>query len=378
MKLSEMHEMLRDSINKFAKNELLPRAEKIDEEDEFPADLLKRLGELGALGVTVGEEYGGAGSDALAQVIIIEELARACPAFSLSVGAHSNLCLHNVFKNGNQAQRKKYVPSLCEGSQIGALAITEPDYGSDALGIQTSAVKDGDRYILNGSKTFITNAPVADTFLLYATTDKSRGPKAITAFVIERGFEGFSVSRKLKKMGMKGSPTGELALDDCVVPAENVLGNENGGIKVMLSGLDIERITVGGVGLGVGQGAFDLALDYSKVRMQFGKPISSFQMIQQKLADMYTGIEAARVFLYDTAIRAGDGKTSTKEAAASYLFASETATKIVMDAVQIFGGYSYMMEYPINRFYRDAKIMEIGGGTTEIRRMIIARELLKG
>lgn len=377
MKLSEMHEMLRDSIKKFAENELLPRAEKIDEDDEFPIDLFKKLGEMGALGVTVGEEYGGAGSDALAQVIILEELARACPAFSLSVGAHSNLCLNNIFQNGDEYQRKKYVSPLCEGSQMGALAITEPDYGSNALGIQTSAVRDGDRYILNGSKTFITNAPLADTFVLYATTDKSRGPKAITAFIIERGFEGFSVSRKLKKMGMRGSPTGELTLDACVVPSENVLGSENGGLSVMLSGLDIERITVGGVGLGIAQAAFDLALNYSKVRIQFGRPISRFQMIQQKLADMYTGIEAARVFLYDTAIRAGNGKNSTKEAAACYLFASETATKIVMDAAQIFGGYSYMMEYPINRFYRDVKIMEIGGGTTEIRRIIIASKLLQ-
>ena len=377
MELSETHLMLRDSVRKFAKNELLPRAEKIDANDEFPMDLFKKFAEYGFLAVTVSEDFGGAGSDALAQLIILEELAKACPAFSLSVATHSNLCLHNIFHNGNNAQRKKYVPPLCDGSQVGAMAMTEPDHGSDAIGIQTSAKKKDNHYVLNGSKTFITNAPIADTFLLYATTDRSKGINAITAFIIEKGFEGFSVARKLAKMGIKGSPTGELALEDCIVPEENVLGEENGGFKVMFSGLDIERIVVAGVALGAAQGAFDLALEYSKVRMQFGKPISSFQMIQQKLADMYTNIEASRLFLYDTAIRAKNGSRLTKEAAASYLLASETATKVILDAVQIFGGYSYMMEYPINRFYRDAKIMEIGGGTTEIRRIIIAKELLR-
>lgn len=378
MILSEDHQMLRDSIGKFAKNEVAPLAEQIDEEDKFPLDAFRKLGELGFLGVTIPEDYGGVGSDALAQVIILEELARVCPALSQSVGGHSNLCTHNIFWNGNKAQRQKYVPPLCSASHIGALAITEPDYGSDAFGIQTSARKEGDVYLLNGTKMFITNGPIADTILLYAKTDKSRGPRGITAFVIEKGFEGFSVSRELRKMGMRGSPTGELIMEDCVVPKENVLRGENEGLEVMYSGLDIERIVMGGMTLGIAQGAFDLALGYSKVRVQFGKPISSFQLIQGKLADMYTHIEAARIFLYDAAVQAESAKSYTKEAAAAYLFVSETATKVVLDAVQIHGGYSYMLEYPINRFYRDVKITEIGGGTTEIRRLIIARELLKG
>ena len=377
MRLTEEHQMLRDTIRKFAKGELAAVAEKIDEEEYFPINVFRKIGELGLLGVTVSEEYGGAESDAMAQVVILEELAKVCPAFSLSLGAHSNLCAHNIFHNGDEAQRQRYLPPLCNGSQIGALAMTEPDYGSDALSIQASAKKEGDKYILNGAKIFITNAPIADTFLVYATTDKSEGPKAITAFIVERGFDGFTVTRSLKKMGMRGSPTGELIMEDCVVPVENVLGGENGGLKVMLSGLDIERIVMGGLALGIAVGAFDLALDYSKVRIQFGKPISSYQLVKQKLADMYTNIEAGRAFLYDTAVRAEEGSAGTKEAAAAYLFVSEMATKVVLDAVQIFGGYSYMLEYAINRFYRDVKIVEIGGGTTEIRRLIIARELLK-
>ncbi len=378
MILSEEHQMLRKSIRRFADNEVAPLAEQIDAEDRFPIDCFRKLGELGFLGVTIPDDYGGVGSDALAQLIILEEIARVCPPLSQSLGAHSNLCTHNIFWNGNRAQRQKYVPPLCSGSHIGALGITEPDFGSDAFGIQTSARRDGDIYILNGTKMFITNGPIADTILLYAKTDKNRGPRGITAFILEKGYEGFSVSRELRKMGMRGSPTGELIMEDCVVPGENVLRGENEGLAVMSSGLDIERIVMGGMTLGIAQGAFDLALDYSKVRVQFGRPISSFQLIRGKLADMYTNIEAARTLLYDAAVHAEGAKSYTKEAAAAYLFVSETATKVVLDAVQIHGGYSYMLEYPINRFYRDVKITEIGGGTTEIRRLIIARELLKG
>jgi isovaleryl-CoA dehydrogenase len=375
--LPEDHYMLLESIRKFAKKEVAPFAEQIDEEDRFPIDAFRKLGELGFLGVTIPEDYGGVGSDALAQVIVLEELARVCPALSQSVGAHSNLCTQNIFWNGNEAQRQKYVPPLCSGSHIGALAITEPDFGSDAFGIQTSARKDGDIYVLNGTKMFITNGPIADTILLYAKTDKSKGPRGITAFVVEKGYKGFAVSRELRKMGMRGSPTGELILEDCIVPKDGVLRSENEGLEVMYSGLDIERIVMGGMTLGIAQGAFDLALEYSKVRVQFGKPISSFQLVKAKLADMYTNIEAARTFLYDAAIRAESAKSYTIEAAAAYLFVSETATRVVLDAVQIHGGYSYMLEYPINRFYRDVKITEIGGGTTEIRKLIIARELLR-
>lgn len=376
-RLSEEHRMLRDTVYQFAMKEIWPIAEKIDREDRFPDNLFLRLGELGILGITIPETYGGAQFDLLAGVIVSEELSRICPAVGISYSAHANLCMDNLHRNGTDHQRFKYLPKLCSGEHVGALALTEPNAGSDAVGIQSKARREGDKYILNGRKTFITNGPIANTILVYAKTDMAKGSKGISAFIVEKDFLGFSVSRELEKMGNRGSPTGELLFEDCEVPRENLLGEENEGTSVMMSGLDIERTFVSGLPLGIAQGAFDLALRYAKEREQFGQVIASFQLIQGKLADMYTLIEAARSFVYGCAIMADQGQKITKEAAAAYLFTAEIATKVALDAVQIHGGYGYMLEYPVNRFLRDAKLYEIGGGTAEIRRLIIARELLK-
>lgn len=376
-RLSEEHRMLRDTVYQFAMKEIWPIAEKIDREDRFPDNLFLRLGELGILGITIPETYGGAQFDLLAGVIVSEELSRICPAVGISYSAHANLCMDNLHRNGTDHQRFKYLPKLCSGEHVGALALTEPNAGSDAVGIQSKARREGDKYILNGRKTFITNGPIANTILVYAKTDMAKGSKGISAFIVEKDFLGFSVSRELEKMGNRGSPTGELLFEDCEVPRENLLGEENEGTSVMMSGLDIERTFVSGLPLGIAQGAFDLALRYAKEREQFGQVIASFQLIQGKLADMYTLIEAARSFVYGCAKMADQGQKITKEAAAAYLFTAEIATKVALDAVQIHGGYGYMLEYPVNRFLRDAKLYEIGGGTAEIRRLIIARELLK-
>lgn len=375
--LSAEHKMLRDTVYQFAMKEIWPVAERIDREDRFPDNLFLRLGELGVLGITIPERYGGAQFDLLAGVIVSEELSRICPAVGISYSAHANLCMDNLYRNGTDHQRFKYLPKLCAGEHVGALALTEPNAGSDAVGIQSKARKEGGKYILNGRKTFITNGPIANTILVYAKTDMARGSKGISAFIVEKDFMGFSVSRRLEKMGNRGSPTGELLFEDCEVPGENLLGEENEGASIMMSGLDIERTFVSGLPLGIAQGAFDLALRYAKEREQFGQVIASFQLIQGKLADMYTLIEAARSFVYGCARMADQGQKITKEAAAAYLFTAEIATKVALDAVQIHGGYGYMLEYPVNRFLRDAKLYEIGGGTAEIRRLIIARELLK-
>lgn len=381
--LSEEHKMLRDTIYNFAVKEIGPIAEEIDKKDEMPEWIFRKLGKLGVLGITIPEKYGGAGSDILSQVLVIEQLARVSPSIALSYGAHSNLCMHNLFRNGNENQRQKYLPSLCTGEKIGALGLTEPGAGSDALSISTTAKKVGNEYILNGTKTFITNGPVADVIIIYAKTDKTKGPKGITAFIVESNFPGFSKGKKIEKMGHRGSPTGELIMEDCRVPEENILLGENKGISVMMSGLDIERAIFSAEPVGIAQAAFDYALKYSKERVQFGQPICNFQLIQAKLADMYTQIEAARLMAYKAAILAqeieGDGKRTEihKFAAAALLFAAEVAMKVTLEAVQIHGGYGYTLEYPVNRLMRDAKLIEIGGGTNEIRRLIIARELLK-
>ena len=381
--LSEEHKMLQEMVYKFAVNELGPIIEEMDEKDELDPTVFPKLAQMGLPGINVSEEYGGTGSDILSAVLVMEALSRIAPAVALSYGAHTNLCLGNIYNNANLEQKKRYVPDLCSAKLIGAMALTEPGAGSDAVGIATVARKEGEKYFLSGSKTFITNAPIADLFVLYAKTDKSAGPRGISAFIIEKDFPGFSVSKKIKKIGHRGSPTGELFLDECEVPSKNLLGKENDGIRVMMNGLDIERVFFSGTALGTAQGAFDLALKYSKQREQFGKPISSFQLIQAKLADMYAKIEATRWLCYRAATlaekiqRGGKGTEIHKVAAAAIYFAGRVGKDVVDEAVQIHGGYGYTLEYPVNRFYRDAKLSEIGGGTQEIRSLIIAQELLK-
>ena len=377
MELSEEQFMIRETVRKFTEKEIIPIAEKMDREDYFPEDFFPKAAELGILGPTIPEEYGGIGSDPLTHVLIGEELAKGSAGLSLSYLTHSNLCVHNLYHNGNESQRGKYLPPLCAGEKIGALAITEPGAGSDAVGIQTSAVRDGDIYRLNGNKMFITNAPIADTMIVYTKTDKTKGAHGITAFIVESTFEGYSVPPKLEKMGCRCSPTGEVVLEDCIVPAENVLGEEANGVAVMMAGLDIERVVVAGVSLGLAEAAFAESLKYSKERSQFGQPICQFQLIQAKLADMYTNIEVARLITYDVAVRTANEKRLRKESAAAVLFTAEMATKVCLEAVQIHGGYGYMLDFPVNRYLRDAKLMEIGAGTSEIRRILIAKELLR-
>lgn len=377
MKLREEHLMIRDTVRKFTEKEIIPIAEMIDRESYLPEDFFQKAGKLGLLGPTVPEEYGGAGLDVLSQVLIAEELAKGSLGIATSYMAHANLATHNIYKHGNEFQRKKYLPSLCAGEKIGALALTEPGAGSDATGITTSAVLDGDFYLLNGTKMFITNAPIADVMIVYAKTDKSRGAHGISAFIVEKGFEGFSVARELDKMGCRCSPTGEVVLDNCKVPAENLLGRQDRGIEVMMGGLDIERTVGSAPPLGIAEAAFAAALKYSKEREQFGQPICQFQLIKAKLADMYTSIEMARLMIYDLAVRTATESRLRKEAAAAFLFAGEMASKVCSDALQIHGGYGYMTEFAVSRYFRDSRMLEIGGGTSEIRRLLIADELLK-
>ena len=374
--LDEAHALLRETVRSFATRELEPIAAQIDHDDELPPDLFRRLGALGLLGVTIPPEYGGAGADLLAGVLTIEELARASASVALSYGAHANLCTHNLYRNGTETQRRRYLPSLCSGEIVGALALTEPNAGSDATGIQTTAVRDGDVYVLNGTKMFITNGPIAGIFILYAKTEPERAAHGITAFLVEPSVPGFSVSRRLDKLGHRGSPTGELVLEDCRVPAENVLGAINGGVGIMMSGLDLERVFLAGEPIGIAEAALDASVRYARQREQFGQAIGSFEMVQAMLANMYTQIEAARWLVYRTASVAESGRRIARDAAASILFAAEMATRVCLDAIQIHGGYGYLNELPVARYLRDAKLLEIGAGTSEIRRLIIARDLL--
>ena len=381
--LTDEQRMIKETVYKWSVNELGPLQEKIDEEDWFPPDFFTKCAEIGILGITIDEKYGGLGGDVLMQTLAIEEMSRICPALAMSYGAHSNLCANNIYKNASEALKEKYLPPLVSGEKIGALGLTEPNAGSDAMSLRTRAVKKGDKYILNGSKMFITNGPVADTLLVYAKTDPEKKAKGISAFIVEKDFPGYSVARKLKKVGMRGSPTAELVFQDCEVPVENLVGQENMGVHVMTSGLDIERIVLAGGSVGMAQQALEYSIRYSVEREQFGQPIANFQMVQQKLADMYTRTEAARLLVYRAADmaqkspRGGKGTELTRQAAAAILFAAETATWVCDQGVQIHGGYGYCLEFPVQKLWRDAKLYEIGAGTSEVRRMIIARELTR-
>jgi isovaleryl-CoA dehydrogenase len=381
--LTEEQRMIKETVYKWSVQELGPLQEKIDEEDWFPPDFFEKCADIGILGITMDEKYGGPGGDVLMQALAIEEMSRICPALAMSYAAHSNLCANNIHKNASEALKEKYLPPLIRGEKIGALGLTEPNAGSDAMSLRTRAVKKGDKYILNGTKIFITNGPVADTLLVYAKTEPDLGAKGISAFIVEKEFPGFSVSRKLKKVGMRGSPTAELVFDNCEVPAENLVGQENLGVHVMTSGLDIERIVLAAGSVGMAQQALDYSIKYSVEREQFGKPIATFQMIQQKLADMYARTEAARLLVYRAATvaqgakRGGKGTELTRQAAAAILFAGETATWVCDQGIQIHGGYGYCLEFPVQKLWRDAKLYEIGAGTSEVRRMIIARELTR-
>ncbi|MBP2152046.1 MULTISPECIES: isovaleryl-CoA dehydrogenase [Xanthobacter] len=373
--LGETAEMLRDTVRDFSQAEIAPRAAEIDKTNQFPRDLWPRLGALGLLGVTAEEEYGGSGLGYLEHVIAMEEISRASASVGLSYGAHSNLCVNQISRNGTPEQKAKYLPKLISGEHVGALAMSEPGAGSDVVSMRTRAEKKGDRYILNGSKMWITNGPIAETLVVYAKTDPAAGPKGMTAFLVEKGFKGFSTAQKLDKLGMRGSDTGELVFEDCEVPEENVLGAVGKGVNVLMSGLDYERAVLAGGPTGIMQACMDVVMPYVHERKQFGQPIGTFQLMQGKIADMYVTMNATKAYVYAVAKACDRGATTREDAAGAILYAAEKATWMALEAIQTLGGNGYINDYPTGRLLRDAKLYEIGAGTSEIRRMLIGRQL---
>jgi isovaleryl-CoA dehydrogenase len=373
--LGETADMIRETVKNFAQNEIAPRAAEIDRTDKFPRDLLPKMGELGLLGITVEEEWGGTGLGYLEHVVAMEEISRASASVGLSYGAHSNLCVNQLRRWGNDDQKSRYLPKLISGEHLGSLAMSESGAGSDVISMKLRADKKGDRYVLNGTKMWITNAPDADTLVVYAKTDMDAGSKGITAFLIERDFKGFKVAQKLDKLGMRGSETGELVFEDCEVPAENVMGPVGAGARILMSGLDYERAVLSAGPTGIMQACLDVVIPYIHDRKQFGQSIGEFQLVQGKLADMYVQMNAAKAYVYAVAKACDRGETARKDAAGAILYAAETATKLALDAIQLLGGNGYINEYPTGRLLRDAKLYEIGAGTSEIRRWLIGREL---
>ncbi|HKS59317.1 MAG TPA: acyl-CoA dehydrogenase family protein [Thermoplasmata archaeon] len=374
--LTEEEIQLQAATRKFCRQEVAPIADRMDREDFFPREVFRRLGEQGFLGITIPSEFGGLGLGYRAQAVVLEEIARVSPALALSVGAHSNLAADNLARNGSAAQKQEFLPKLATGEMIGALGLTEPDAGSDATSIQTRATRHGNGYRITGTKQFITNGPVADLLLLYAKTAPEKGAHGISAFLIPRSTPGFEVSRSLDKMGMRGSPTGELALHDCAVPEARRLGEENAGVGVMMSGLNVERAVLTAIPVGIMAECLERSIEYARQREQFGQKIGRFQLIQEKLANMYTGLEASRMLLFRALDAVQKNPRSARESAAALTYASETSTKVALEAIQIHGGNGYMRDYPLERFARDAKLLEIGAGTSEIRRLLVARDLL--
>jgi isovaleryl-CoA dehydrogenase len=379
-RLGETLDMLRDSVAAFAQGEIAPLAAEMDRTDQFPMHLWRKMGDLGLLGLTVEEELGGTGLGYLAHIVVMEEISRASASVALSYGAHSNLCVNQIRRNGNAAQQTRYLPKLISGEHVGALAMSEPNAGSDVVSMKLRAERKGDRYVLNGTKMWITNGPDADVLVVYAKTDPQAGPRGITAFLIEKGFKGFSVAQKLDKLGMRGSHTGELVFQDCEVPEENILGQLGGGVNVLMSGLDFERAVLSGGPLGIMAACMDVVLPYVHDRKQFGQPIGEFQLMQGKLADMYSTQMACKAYVYEVG-RACDAATPEtmrnlrKDAAGAILYSAEKATWMAGEAIQCLGGNGYINDYPTGRLWRDAKLYEIGAGTSEIRRMLIGREL---
>lgn len=375
--LGDTNDMLREQVRQFAEKEITPKAMEIDQTNQFPMVLWQKMGDMGLLGITVSEQHNGSEMGYLAHVIAMEEISRASASVGLSYGAHSNLCVNQIFRIGTDAQKKKYLPDLISGQAVGALAMSESGAGSDVVSMKLKAEKRGDRYILNGNKMWITNGPDASTYVVYAKTEPKKRSRGITAFIVERDFPGFSRAQKLDKLGMRGSNTCELVFEDCEVPAQNILGNLNGGVEVLMSGLDYERVVLSGGPVGIMQACMDVVLPYVHDRKQFGQSIGEFQLIQGKIADMYTQMNACKAYLYAVAAACDRGETTRKDAAGVILYCAEKATALALDAIQILGGNGYVNDYPTGRLLRDAKLYEIGAGTSEIRRMLIGRELFK-
>lgn len=373
--LGETADAIRDTVHAFAQDKIAPRAEEIDRSNQFPRDLWPQMGELGLHGITVEEEYGGAGLGYLEHCVALEEISRASASVGLSYGAHSNLCVNQIRRNGTEDQKRRYLPKLISGEHVGALAMSEPGAGSDVISMKTRAEKRGERYVLNGNKMWITNGPIAETLVVYAKTDPEAGPRGVTAFLIEKGMKGFSTHQKLDKLGMRGSDTCELVFQDCEVPEENVLGAVGRGANVLMSGLDYERAVLAAGPLGIMQAAMDIVMPYVHERRQFGQPIGEFQLVQGKVADMYVAMNSCRAYVYSVAKACDRGQTTREDAAGAILLAAEKATQVALDAIQLLGGNGYINDYPTGRLLRDAKLYEIGAGTSEIRRMLIGREL---